>query len=62
MSDNVLQTLAQETGTKETDWQFLDGPDSRCGVDYWFENLETGQQAYVNWDQGEISVEILDSL
>lgn len=55
---NPLKALCQETGTAPKDWEELDGPESGCGVDFWFRHKKTGVEAYVNDDQGYITIRI----
>lgn len=56
-----LQAVMDETNTPASQWEVLDGPDSGCGVEYWFKHKKTGQEAYVCIDQGEvISLDISD--
>jgi hypothetical protein len=57
---SVINTLCEGTGTEPSDWEEQDGPESRCGLDYWFVNKHTGQTAYVNDDQGHITWEVSD--
>jgi hypothetical protein len=38
-------------------WIAVDGPDTRCGIDYWFEGPD-GQLAYINIDQGAMTVSV----
>ena len=53
-----VDILASVTGTRARDWQSLDGPDSRVGVDYWFRNRKTGQEAYLNLDQDYLTISV----
>ena len=53
----ILDELCETTGTELKDWEFIDGPVSRSGVDYWLRHKPTGKEAYVNDDQGHISVD-----
>ena len=53
-----VDILASVTGTRARDWQSLDGPDSRVGVDYWFRHRKTGQEAYVNLDQDHLTISV----
>ena len=53
----ALDALCKATGTRPEEWEFLDGPDSRCGVDYWLKHKPTGKEAYVNDDQGHVTVD-----
>ena len=56
---DILKYIAKHTDTKPKDWKLIDGPDSRCGTNYWFEHKD-GRQVYANDDQGFLSIEILD--
>jgi hypothetical protein len=55
---SALETLCQQTYTKPEDWEELDGPESGNGVDYWFVNVHSGREVYVNDDQGNITVDL----
>lgn len=54
----ALETLCEHTNTKPEDWEELDGPESGNGVDYWFANIHSGREVYVNDDQGHITVDL----
>jgi hypothetical protein len=54
----ILQKLASLTHTHEDDWEDLDGPDSRVGVDYWFRHRTTGAEAYANLDQDHLTISV----
>lgn len=58
--DAIKKALIEQAGGSEEDWEYMEGPDSGVGVDYWFYNDATGQEAYVNVDQGEYTVEVMD--
>lgn len=47
--EEILEKLTDETG-----WESVDGPDSRCGVDYYYKNESS--EAYINDDQGFLTV------
>ena len=54
-SKTKLERLIEEVTGLE-DWEYLDGPDSRCGVDYW---LAKGKhEVYANNDQGWVSISL----
>lgn len=55
--DDLIGKIARATGSRCQDWEGRDGPDSGVGVDYWFEHTD-GCTAYVNVDQGEVSIQI----
>lgn len=42
--------------TKYKGWREVNGPDSGCGIDYWYETDE--HEAYINIDQGEMTVSL----
>ncbi len=48
---NAIQFLSQETGIPESRLEYMDGPDSGVGVDYWIRDTETEKEYYVNNDQ-----------
>ena len=47
--------------TETKGWKEISGPDSGVGLDYWYGNAE-GSEAYINIDQGEMSVSIDDDV
>ena len=51
-----LQKLTDTEG-----WKEVNGPSSGVGLDYWYENAE-GSEAYINLDQGEMTVSIDDDV
>jgi hypothetical protein len=53
--------LKKLTGYKG--WKETDGPDSHCGIDYWYKTTdEDGDRhnVYINIDQGEMTVSTLE--
>ena len=54
----ALEELCKATGTRAEEWEFLEGPDSGCGVDYWLKHKPTGNEAYANDDQGHVRVDV----
>ena len=54
----AIKALAKETATDPEDWEEISGPDSGVGIDHWFVNRFTDEEAYVNEDQGEFSVSV----
>lgn len=54
---SALKELCKVTETKQSDWESIDGPESGCGIDYWFRNKKTGREAYVNEDQGDFTID-----
>lgn len=57
---NYLKKIAEETGTKQSSWCLIDGPDSGVGIDYWVRNKDTGMEANINIDQGEVTISYSD--
>lgn len=41
-----LQVVMDQTNTPANQWEFLDGPVSGVGVESWYRNKKTGQEAY----------------
>jgi len=48
--------LAELVGGIADDWKGVEGPDSGVGDGNWYERKSDGAQAYVNIDQGFLSV------
>lgn len=57
---NSLSTIVAMSGTAESDWEPMDGPESGVGVEEWYVNEKAGLQAYVCDDQGNITAEIME--
>ncbi|MFA5419526.1 MAG: hypothetical protein WC341_13830 [Bacteroidales bacterium] len=55
---SVKQEVAKETGTKARDWEFIDGPETGVGVEFWLRNSTTKQEAYYCDDQGSVSISV----
>lgn len=53
---NLPGMLAALTGTRAREWTFRDGPDSGCGVDYYY--ARRGNEAYINIDQGHFTIHV----
>jgi len=49
--------LAALTGTRAHDWKIRGGPDSRCGIDYYYRYLD-GSEAYINIDQSHFAISV----
>jgi len=54
---NLPGILAVLTGTRARDWKLRDGPDSSCGVDYYYGHRQ-GNEAYINVDQGHFTISV----
>jgi hypothetical protein len=59
---NLEKIASEMTDTAAKDWGFIQGPDSRVGVDYWLEHAVTRQQFYANNDQGKWTFEVQDEV
>lgn len=57
VSFDFQKMLAAITKTRPEDWQEVWGPDTGCGLDYWFEHRD-GRSAYLNVDQTWLSISI----
>lgn len=54
---NLPGMLAALTGTRAREWKLRDGPDSGCGVDYYYGHRQ-GNEAYINIDQGHFAISV----
>lgn len=54
----AIEYVAQITGTRVSNWKYIDGPDSGVGADFWLATKNRKLEAYVNKDQGEFKAEI----
>ena len=54
---NLPGMLAALTGTRARDWKAQHGPDSRCGIDYYYRH-RPGNEAYINVDQGHFTISV----
>lgn len=61
VSYNFQGMLAQLTETKARSWKEFDGPDSGCGMDYWYDHSGVGE-AYINLDQGWLTISVNDEV
>ncbi len=52
--------LACLTKIRRSRWVEADGPDSGCGVDYFYQTRNGDTSAYINVDQEHISVSVDD--
>ena len=55
---SVVEILALATGSTVEDWEYLNGPDSGVGVDYWLRHRRTGAEAYINLDQDHLTISV----
>ncbi len=49
--------LAALTGTRAKAWKSQNGPDTRCGVDFYYAH-SSGKEAYINVDQGHFTISV----
>lgn len=49
--------LGALTRTRAKAWKAQNGPDTRCGVDYYYAHT-SGKEAYINIDQGHFTVSV----
>lgn len=54
----IKKQVAAQTGTREKDWEFIDGPETGVGVEYWLYNEKEDLEAYVCDDQGVVSISV----
>lgn len=52
---NFQGLLAALTGTRAKAWHEEPGPESGCGLDYWYRHWSLGLH-YINVDQGEVKI------
>lgn len=55
----ILATLSND---HELNWESHEGPESRVGVDYFYKNPVTGDEAWINMDQNHVQVHIGEEL
>jgi hypothetical protein len=55
-----LEVPASVTGSREIDWDVLDGPDSGVGVGCWYRHRGSGLEAYLNLDQDHPTISVDD--
>ena len=53
-----IDLIIAQYGGEVNDWIELDGPDSSVGNDYWYKNVKTNQEVYINVDQGAVTMEV----
>jgi hypothetical protein len=53
-----LMALCNATETDPSVWRAEEGPETGCGIDFWYVNSTTGQEARVNDDQGHYTVDL----
>lgn len=55
---SIADQIAAQTETNAADWTSTEGPSTGVGIEYWYVNEKTGQEAYVCVDQGEFSCSV----
>jgi hypothetical protein len=58
MSSQIARAVATQSGTHPRDWQYIDGPATGVGAEYWLRNAVDALEAYVCDEQGELTIEI----
>jgi hypothetical protein len=53
-----LELLAELTETEPEEWEGADGPESGCGTDLYYILPRTGQEAWINLDQEEVTISV----
>jgi hypothetical protein len=54
---NIRQAVSQATNTRSKDREFIDGPETGVGVEYWLRHKD-GREAYVCDDQGVVNIQV----
>ena len=49
------------TGTRDGEWEDVDGPDSGVGIDYWYVHAAGKLEAYINVDQSRVSISVTEA-
>ena len=57
---SYTKALAKLTNTRPSSWESTDGPETRCGVDYYFVHRRSQSEAYINCDQGYVTITVDD--
>jgi hypothetical protein len=60
--DSVIHTVANRTYTKAADWDYIDGPYTGVGIEYWLRNNKTGEEVYYCDDNGYVIVEVQNGI
>ncbi len=50
---NAIEFAAEATNTDVSDWEYMTGPESGVGVEYWLFNDTAELEAYVAFEEGE---------
>jgi len=60
MTIDYPRMIADLTGTDADEWNDAEGPDSRCGEDFYWQHDDGGRNARVNVDQGSVTITVTD--
>jgi hypothetical protein len=52
---DIKKLVAERSDTHLVDWEFMNGPETGVGTEYWLYNDEAGLEAYVCVDQGQVT-------
>ena len=52
--------IADLTATESAEWGEAEGPDTRCGDDYYWQHDDGLRNARVNVDQGMVTISVVD--
>jgi hypothetical protein len=58
MFSRVLIAVAERSNTPMEQWEFISGPESGVGTEFWLRNAQAGLEAYVCQDQDDLTVAI----
>ena len=52
------KAVAKHTGTRASSWEFMEGPVSGVGSEFWLFHTKDNREAYVCLDQDHVTVEV----
>lgn len=52
--NSAVVDVANRTNTLPSAWEEIEGPCTGVGAEHWFRNLNTSEEVYVCYDQGEL--------
>lgn len=58
VEDAHIDLIIAQYGGEVYDWVEINAIDSSVGNDYWYRNVETNQEVYVNVDQDNVTMEL----
>lgn len=53
-SADAREIAASNSDTEACDWEYIDGPETGVGAEYWLRNEDACLEAYICIDQGEV--------